>query len=360
MTGVSIRGRVAYPTFGLDLELDAAPGQVVGVVGPNGAGKTTLLRAIAGLTALTEGSITIDGTTVDDSTRALFVPPEQRAVGYVFQNYRLFPHLTVRDNIAFAPRSQGLRRPAARAVADRWIERFGLHDLAGRKPRELSGGQAQRVALARALAAEPAVLLLDEPLAALDAETRLGTRSELRRHLQDFGGVTLLITHDPLEAMVLTDRLIVIEDGRIVQQGTPAEIARRPATHYVARLVGLNLYRGTQADGHVELEGGGTLATASTSDGPSAAIGDDVLVALRPNAITIHTERPEHSSPRNIWPGTVTALELLTDRIRAQVEGQPSSLVDLTPDAVAELQLSEGSSVWLSAKATDIDTYLRT
>ena len=276
----------------------------------------------------------------------------------MFQNYRLFPHLSVRDNVAFAPRCRRAGRRESREIAERWLARLDLSDLAGRKPRELSGGQAQRVALARALAAEPGLLLLDEPLAALDAKTKLEIRAELRRHLAEFPGATLLVTHDPLEAMVMTDRLIVIEDGRIVQHGSPAAVARRPATQYVARLVGLNLYRGTlDPAGHITLDDDGGALTA-TPPAPTDAGGvGPVLVAVRPNAIAVHTAKPDHSSPRNVWTGVVTGLELLTDRVRAQITGTPSALVDLTPDAVADLDLVEGRQIWLSAKATDLDVY---
>jgi len=357
-SGLRISGSVEYDSFRLEVDLNVAVGEVLGVLGPNGAGKTTLLRALAGLTALTDGSIHINDRTLDDARQQAFVPPEQRPVGYVFQNYRLFPHLDVRDNIAFPLRCRGINRRDARHVADEWLTRFGLTELADRRPRGLSGGQAQRIALARALAAEPAVLLLDEPLAALDARTRREIRAGLRRHLSDFDGMTLLVTHDPLEGMVLADRLVVIEDGRIVQHGTPADIARRPATQYVARLVGLNLYRGRIADGHIDLYDGGTLTAARpATDTARRSSGSEVLVALRPNAISIHTIQPEHASPRNVWPGTVVGLELLTDRVRAEISATPSALVDLTPDAVADLGLVEGTRVWLSAKATDIDIY---
>ena len=202
------------------------------------------------------------------------------------------------------------------------------------------------------------MLLLDEPLAALDAKTKLEIRAELRRHLADFPGATLLVTHDPLEAMVMTDRLVVIENGRIVQRGDPAAVARRPATQYVARLVGLNLYRGLLDDsGRIVLDDGpGTLVATHPLPAGAASPGR-VLVAIRPNAIAVHTVRPDHSSPRNVWAGTVTGLELLTDRVRAQITGNPSALVDLTPDAVADLDLVEGRPVWLSAKATDLDIY---
>jgi molybdate transport system ATP-binding protein len=356
-----VAGEVRRGGFRLALDFSVAAGEVLGVLGPNGAGKTTLLRTLAGLGALSRGRIELAGAVLDDPGRQLFVPAERRPVGLVFQNYRLFPHLTVRDNVAFAARVGGAGRLVARRQATGWLERLGLVELAGRKPAQLSGGQAQRVALARTLAAEPGLLLLDEPLAALDARTRLEVRAELRRHLGSFGGPSLLVTHDPLEAMVLTDRLLVLEDGQVVQQGTPAEVARRPASQYVARLVGLNLYSGVLgSDSAVTLQhsgadgtaGGGVLHAAAS--GPS---GGRVLLALRPSAISLHTERPRHASPRNVWPGTVTGVELLTDRVRVQVAGSPPALVDVTPDAVAELDLAAGAPVWLSAKATEIECY---
>ena len=354
--GLRVDAVVQRDAFRLEVDFAAPPDEVLGVLGPNGAGKTTLLRALAGLTAVTEGVITLDGEVLDDTD--VFVAPEERPVGLVFQNYRLFPHLTVRDNVAFSPRCRRLGRRESRRIADDWLARLSIADLAARKPPQLSGGQAQRVALARTLAGDPALLLLDEPLAALDAQTKVEVRGELRRHLSQFRGATLLVTHDPLEAMVMADRLLVIEDGRVVQHATPAEVARRPATPYVARLVGLNLYRGVLGDGGcVTLDGGGRIFVAASSAAGGVAAGGRVLVAVRPNAIAVHTERPAHASPRNVWEGTVTGMELLGDRVRAQVSGSPSALVDLTPAAVAELHLAEGGRVWLSAKATDLDTY---
>jgi molybdate transport system ATP-binding protein len=336
---------------------------VLGVLGPNGAGKTTLLRALSGLDALTTGSIHLGNLTLDDATTDTFVPPEHRPVGLVFQNYRLFPHLDVRDNVAYAPRVQGAGRRRARTTADTWLERLDLTALATRRPHQISGGQAQQVALARALASDPRFLLLDEPLSALDAKTRLDVRAQLRSHLDEFAGPVVLVTHDPLEAMIMADRLLVIENGRVVQQGSPAQVARQPATQYVARLVGLNLYTGTLevATHTVFLDVGGSF-TVTLVDDPVSAAGAGpstrpVLVGLRPSAITIHTARPTHASPRNIWPGTVVALELLTDRVRVQVDATPPALVDISAAAVADLALRPGSCVWLAAKATETEAY---
>jgi molybdate transport system ATP-binding protein len=338
--------------FSLQIGLDVAPGQVFAVVGPNGSGKTSLLRVIAGLTPVTSGTVRLGHLVLDDSETDTFLPVRERPVSVVFQDYRLFPHLSVLDNIAFGPRSTGASRADSRSAAQRWIRQFDLTELAGRRPRELSGGQAQRVALARALAAAPRVLLLDEPLAALDAQTRLDVRGELRSHLADFSGVCLLVTHDPLEALILADQLLVLEQGRVTQLGAPAEVARRPATAYVASLVGLNLYRGVvTGPDTVTLADGATL-TASCRD-----VTGSVLVTFRPSAVAVYLDQPQHGSPRNAWQAVVTNIELLSDRVRLQVDGTISALVDITPAAVADLRLSRGVEVWLSVKSTEIDVY---
>ena len=353
--GLHFDGAVRRGAFELEVSFSVSPGEVLGVLGPNGAGKSTLLRAIAGLEELSSGSVEVGGEVWQGSWQGQdwFVPPEQRRAGVVFQDYRLFPHLDVRDNVAFAARSGGVRRAASRLLATEALEQLGLADLSARRPPQLSGGQAQRVALARALAHEPAVLLLDEPMAALDAGARIDVRAFLREHLADFPGPVVLVTHDPLEAMVLADRLLVIEDGRLVQEGSPTQVARHPASPYVARLVGLNLWSGRldAATGSVTLDTGGELAVATQAPaGP-------VLVSLRPSAITVHTEWPEHTSTRNVWEGTIADMELLVDRVRLQVRGVPSALVDVTPAAVSELALDVGRRVWLSAKATEAEAY---
>lgn len=328
--------------FRLDVEFEAADGEVVALLGPNGAGKTTALRALAGLVRLDEGSIELDGERLD--TR----PVEKRPVGMVFQDYLLFPHLSVLENVAFGPRSRGVPARRAREAAGRWLERVGMAGHRRARPRELSGGQAQRVALARALAVEPRLLLLDEPLAALDARTRLEVRAGLRRHLADFAGAALLVTHDPLDAMVLCDRLIVIEDGRIVQEGAPAEVARHPRTDYVARLVGLNLYRGT-AHGHRVALDGLELSVAENADGP-------VFVSFPPSAVALYRTRPD-GSPRNLWRSVVEGVEQQGDRVRVQLDGPVTAMADVTPAAVAELDLEPGTEVWTSVKATETRVY---
>jgi molybdate transport system ATP-binding protein len=343
-------GAVSRGTFTVRAAIDIAAGEVLAVLGPNGAGKSTLLRACAGLIGLDSGTITLDETVFDDPDHGVFVPPEHRGIGVVFQDHRLFPHLRVIDNVAFGPRSRGVARTQARATARDWIARLGLADFAERHPRRLSGGQAQRVALARALASSPRALLMDEPLAALDVQTRADVQAELREHLSAYEGPVLLITHDPVEALILATRIAVLEDGVIVQQGTPAQISSRPATRYVARLVGVNLYRGRATSGVVDLDDGGRLSASDAPDGR-------VLVAVRPSAFTVHVEQPHASSARIVWPGTLRSLAPLADRVRLTVDAAQHVLVDVTPSAVAELALAPGATVWLTAKATDLLAY---
>ena len=336
--------------FRLDVELSARPGEVLALLGPNGAGKTTALRALAGLTPLTAGHLTLDGETLEDPAAHRRVATEERPVGVVFQDYLLFPHLSALDNVAFGLRTRGMRKVEARAEAALWLERVGLASHAAARPRALSGGQAQRVALARALAPNPRLLLLDEPMAALDARTRLDVRAQLRRHLAAFEAVAVLVTHDPLDAMVLADRLTVVEEGSVVQQGTPAEIARHPRSDYIARLVGLNLYRGTAQGREMLVDGTDvTLATADGHTGP-------VFAAFPPSAVTLHRGRPD-TSARNHWPVTVRGMELHGDQIRLDLAGPLPLTADLTPAAVADLGLSEGSEVWAAVKAAQTRSY---
>jgi molybdate transport system ATP-binding protein len=339
--------------FTLDLELEIGAGEVVALLGPNGAGKSTALRALAGLLQISSGRITVGGQVVADAASTIHRAPHERPIGVVFQDYLLFPHLTVLDNVAFGPLVRGMDKQEARRQAALLLERVGIADLGKSKPQAISGGQAQRVALARALATNPRLLLLDEPLAALDAKTHLLVRAEVRRHLADFSGATLLVTHDPIDASVLADRLIVIEDGRVVQQGTPLQVARRPRTDYVARLVGLNLLTGSGRGHRVLLPSGGAVELAEPVSG-------DVYVAFRPAAVSLFVQRPD-GSPRNVWAGRIAAVEPHGEGVRVEIGEVPdrssSILAEITPSAVADLDLRPGSEVWAAVKASDIEVY---
>ena len=341
---------VTQGDFTLELSLDAEPGEVVALLGPNAAGKTTALRALAGLVPLTAGTITLGGRILDDPARRTYVATEHRPVAMVFQDYLLFPHLSALENVAFGLRARGTDRRQARLQARNWLERVGLGDQAMSRPGRLSGGQAQRVALARALVTAPRLLLLDEPLGALDASTRMTIRSDLRRHLADYTGTTVLVTHDPLDAMILAHRLVVIENGRVVQVGRPGEVARAPRTAYVAGLIGLNLYRGTAHGAEVALPDGGVIHLVESFFG-------DVFVAFPPSAVTLHRERPTGSSSRNVWAGRVVGLEQHATTVRVELSGHPSVLADVTASAVAELDLTPGREVWAAVKATETHAY---
>ncbi|MFP5321572.1 MAG: ABC transporter ATP-binding protein [Acidimicrobiia bacterium] len=345
--------RIRLGDLDLAAHLAVADGEVVALLGPNGAGKTTLVRAVAGLVPLDAGCIELDGRVLDDPSTGTFVPAEQRGVGVVFQDHLLFPRQTVLDNVAFGLRARGRRKADARADARRWLERLDLADLADARPAQLSGGQAQRAALARALVTEPALLLLDEPLAALDATTRADVRSELRRHLATFAGARLLVTHDPVDAIVLADRLVILEHGRITQVGSPAEVTARPASRFVADLVGLNLVEGEAAgERHVRLASGAELALAD----PVPA--DRVAVAIRPQAVALHRQPPE-GSPRNHWAAVVVGVEGGADRVRVALDGPVPLTAEVTAASAAALGLRPGEQVWAAVKAVDLEVYPR-
>jgi len=293
----------------------------VAVIGPNGAGKTSLLRAVAGLVPAV-GDLRVEGRSWVD------LPVRERAVGMAFQGQLLFPHLTALENVAFGPRTAGAARDAARRTAQDWLDRFGVGELAGRRPRQLSGGQAQRVSIARALATDPRVLLLDEPFSGLDVGVAASLRVELARHLASYDGVTLLVTHDAIDALTLADVVWVLDDGRLVQVGPPREVAAAPLTRHVARLVGLN----------VLTEG-------------------DRFLSFSPSSVTVSPAEPAGSA-RHRWPGTVTSLAPHGDAVRVLVSGEHELLADVTPAAVAELELAPGRQVWLSVKETAVRGYV--
>jgi len=336
-------------TLRLDVAVEATPGEIVAVLGPNGAGKSTFLRAVAGLVALESGRVELDDVVLDDTSRGIHLQPERRPIGVVFQDYLLFPHLSVLENVSFGLRARGVPARDARNRAGAWLDRLGIAEYAEARPRVLSGGQAQRVALARALAIDPRLLLLDEPLAALDASARGDVRRDLKRHLASFAGIRIVITHDPLEAIALADRLVILERGHVVQTGTPAEVTQRPRSRYVADLVGVNLFRGTARAGQVALSGGAVVQSAEGIDG-------DVFATVHPRAVALHRGRPE-GSPRNVWRGHASALDFQGDRVRVGIAGEMPIVAEVTPAAVRDLDLAEGSEVWVSVKATEISVY---
>jgi molybdate transport system ATP-binding protein len=318
--------------FALDVELTVGR-EVVALVGPSGAGKTTLLRAIAGLQPA-GGRISVDGDDWLDSARSIDLPAEQRSVGLVFQEYALFPHLTVRKNVEFG-------RKGGAAL----LERFGLATLADAKPRELSGGERQRVALARALAPDPAVLLLDEPLSALDAHTRGEVRAELQQLLRETGRPTLVVTHDFEDAATLATQVGVLVQGRLRQLGTPAELVASPADPFVASLTGANVLRGRarRAQELTELE----LPTGELIRSTDSAEGDAVAIVY-PWEVTLSRTPPDDSAQNHI-AGVVASLVPVGNRVRARVGPLTA---EITADSSERLGLQIGGTAVASFKAT--------
>ncbi|WP_327251303.1 ABC transporter permease [Streptomyces sp. NBC_01244] len=327
-----------------ELTLDAEPGTTIAVVGENGAGKTTLLRALLGLTPRAHAELRLGDADVTG------LPPHRRQVAWVPQDGALFPHLSALANTSYGLRARRVPRAAARAEAQAWLDRLGVGHLAHRKPAQLSGGQAQRVALARALAARPRLLLLDEPLAALDQTTRARVRHTLRTHLAGFGGVCLIVTHDPVEAVSLADRVLVLSDGRTLQDAPPAEVTRHPRSPWVARMLGRNAWPGTASADGLELAAGGRLVVAE-----ALPEGAQALAIIAPEAVSVHRDRPG-GSPRNVWPGTVREITSVGSRLRVLIgsDQAPDLVAEITPQAAAELGIVDGAAVWTSVKATEV------
>ncbi|MSW20558.1 MAG: ATP-binding cassette domain-containing protein [Actinobacteria bacterium] len=350
-----VDAQVTRGSFHLDVAFTVGAGETVALLGPNGAGKSTVLRVLAGLLALDGGRIEVTDdsgkvTLWDEPASDTFVSPERRGIGVVFQDYALFPNLSVLENVAFGLRARGIRASSARATALGLLDRVGLGERAHNRPDQLSGGQAQRVALARALAVEPSVLLLDEPLAALDALTRAEVRSDLRRQLAAFPGVRLIVTHDPVDAYALADRVVVLEQGSVAQTGTLDEVTMHPRSRYVADLVGLNLLAGEMRAGVLHLPNGTQVVAADS------ALSGPAFVAVTPQSVALHRREPEGSA-RNVWTGTVTDLDRRADRVRVRVTGTVPLVAEITPAALIALDLAVGQTVWISVKATEIIGY---
>ena len=333
--------------FTLRASNSIARGEVIAILGPNGSGKSTLARSLCGLEAIDAGTITIDGCVVDDPVAGIFVSPEHRRLGAMLQGDTLFGHLSALENVAFGPRSRGVDRRTARLHARSWLERLGVDDLADRRPPSLSGGQAQRVALARALAAEPRLLVLDEPMSALDARVRADIRRMLRTHLDTHPITTVLITHDPIDAHVLADRVLVIEDGGVTQAGTLDEVTGRPRSRHVADMIGRTVVEGTIRSGVLTTDGGARVVVR-----PDAPDGR-ALAVITPASVVLHTTRPEGSS-RNVWSMQVVAIDRAPDHVRVRLDGELELVSELTPAGADALATTVGGMLWASLKASEI------
>jgi molybdate transport system ATP-binding protein len=335
-----------HATFG------CSAGHTVALLGPNGAGKSTIVAALAGILPLEAGRLSLAGAVLDDAADDIHVAERERPIGVVFQDLLLFPHLSALENAAFPLRARGRRASEARGRARGLLERLGVAHRADARPGQLSGGEAQRVALARALVHEPRMLLLDEPLSALDVRAKADVRDLLRRELGDFPGVRVLVSHQPIDALTLADRVVILEEGRVTQVGTPEEIRTAPRTPYAADLVGVNFFRGAIepiGDGAARLvTQEGTIVVAADRDAPSAAI-----ATLSPADVSLHVERPGGSA-RNALRGRVASIWVDAGRARVRVASDPPVVADVTTGSLERLGIREGTQVWAGFKAVEV------
>ncbi len=343
---MNLQSTARFADRDVDVALDVAEGETVAVIGPNGAGKSTLLAAIAGVLRPDSGRAVLGGTTLFDDRH--WLPAHRRGTALLAQEPLLFPHLSVLDNVAFGPRSAGASRRQSRDVARRWLTEVDASDLADRRSAQLSGGQAQRVAVARALAAEPGLLLLDEPMAALDVTVVPAMRQMLRRVLA--GRTAVIITHDPLDALLLADRVVVMEGGRVVEAGPTTEIFARPRSAFGAQIAGLNLVRGLFDDGAVH--GPDRMDVVGVAD-DSVAEGREAAAVFDPSAVAVFLRAPD-GSPRNVFAVTIDALEPRGSQVRIRAGGLNA---DVTATAVAALDLAPGTRVHFVVKASEVAIY---
>ena len=332
---------------GFEVSFSLGPGETVAILGPNGAGKSTLFSIIAGLLRPDTGKAVLGDRVLFDlaADRHLWSAPHTRGTALLAQEALLFPHLSALDNVAFGPRSAGASSTAARATALRWLTEVGAADLAPRRPAQLSGGQAQRIAVARALAADPHLLLLDEPMAALDIHAAPLLRRLLKRVLT--GRRAIIITHDILDALMLADRVIVLEDGRISEAGPTRDVLEKPRGRFAAGLAGLNLVAGTVRGSSVTTPAG--MVVAGHHDG-TIEPGDAGVAVFPPSAVSVFLQE-EHGSPRNSFRAAISDLEPHGDQIRVHAGGL---FADITPAASADLGLAPGMTVYFVVKAAAI------
>ncbi|MCX6467915.1 MAG: ATP-binding cassette domain-containing protein [Corynebacteriales bacterium] len=338
----------------LDVDVTVPDGSTVAVLGRNGAGKSSLLNLVAGLLRPTAGVISVDGRTLADHDT--FVAPHRRSVALLGQQARLFPHMTVARNIAFAPAAARLGRTEIRRRVEHWADAVDVTDLLDRKPQQLSGGQAQRVAVARALAADPAVLLLDEPFSALDVDVAARLRTLVGRVLADRGRIALLVTHDLVDAVTLADTALVLADGRVTAHGPVRDVLARPTDDFAARLAGLNLVAGRWDGQGVVADGVRVVGEPPADATPSA--GDATTAVFDPSAVAVYTDPPGHGSPRTVIAATVG--EIAPAGARASVRctaGATEITAEVTWAAVADLGLAAGTDVWLTVKAGEVQVY---
>lgn len=353
---------------GLDVGFSVAAGEVLAVLGPNGAGKSTTAAVIAGLVDADSAMVRIGDRTLTDTARGVSVPTHDRRVGLLHQDPLLFPHLRVLGNVEFAARRH-TDRARARAAARGWLEAVGIADLADRRPAEISGGQAQRVALARALAADPEVLILDEPLSGLDVSAAATARAVLRQVFTAGSRPVLLITHDVLDVLALADRVMVLDGGRVVEVGSVGRVLAAPRSGFGARIAGLNLVRGVRVGPGLLRTPTGQMWHGTEAYQPAdelagdLATGADAVAVFAPAAVAVFRQQPQ-GSPRNSVSAPIAEIEasgpVVRVRMGEQDDGTPGLAADVTVDAVADLRLIVGERVWFTVKTQGVTLHAAT
>jgi molybdate transport system ATP-binding protein len=370
-------------SFHLVLNLSARTDQTTVLLGESGAGKSTILRLLAGLLYPERGHISLDDDIYFDSERHIAVAPQQRSIGYVFQDYVLFPHLSVFENVAFGLRAQRLSRSEVRLRVGEAMERVRLEGFAQRRPHQLSGGQQQRVALARALALKPRLLLLDEPLAALDIQTRREVRQELRTILNEMGMTTVMVTHQYLEALLFAHHIVVLDAGSVIQQGGQRDLQEYPRSSYVAELIGVNFFQGQiiryeadhicairMRDGQQPFEVVAALKEHALGNNALPAIGEAAYVIVDPRSITLHPAQPS-SSARNVFRGKIVQILRLNSNDLHNSDGHmrisvmlddaglsyPPITAEITEASAQRMALQEGQIIYTAFKATEASVY---
>ena len=352
----SVSARLRLRQRAVDLEVGVGDGEVLAVLGANGAGKSTLLQTIAGLVRPDDGRVAIGEEVVTDTRTGIFVPAHRRGTALLAQRAMLFPHLDVEANVAYAPRCRGLSRRAARERARQWLDAVGVGELARRRPGQLSGGQAQRVALARALAAEPRVLLLDEPFAALDVTAAPALRRLLRDLLREQGTTAAIVTHEVLDALALADTAVVIENGVVAERGPVRSVLTAPRSDFGARFAGINLVAGTVSEpGRLRTAWGEHIMGVGDVGTGTAAV-----ALFRPGAVAVHAEPPS-GSPRNVFPVTIADVDLRGPLVRVRgaelPDGGAGLAADVTAEAAVDLALEPGRDVYFAVKAQEVEVH---
>jgi len=352
----SVRVQARLEQRGVEFDLALEDGEVLAVLGPNGVGKSTLLLMIAGLLRPDHGRIELGGNVVTDTDAGIFVPAYARGVAMLSQRALLFPHMSAAANVAYAPRCKGQSRSSSRAIAQRWLDAVGAAELADRRPAQLSGGQAQRVAVARALAAEPQVLLLDEPMAALDVTAAPALRRLLRDILRGKGRTAIIVTHDLLDALAIADKVVVFEGGRVAECGPVRAVLSSPRSGFAARIAGVNLVAGVVAEQGVIRTDWGTEVSGNGDLEPGAA----AVALFRPTAVAVYLDAT-HGSPRNVFPVTIAEMDIHGTAVRVRGTDQPDGgtglAADITAASAADLDLAPGQNVYFAVKTQEVELH---